>query len=102
MKIIYCRPGKAFGDFQKIRILAAYQKKSDLFDLIKSLTKGEKKYFSQFAQRTSSDAGSNYLALFDTLSKMENYDEEVFLKRHSKKPFSKKFSATKNLSLIHI
>ena len=46
-----------------------------LFRLIKSMTKSEKKYFHQFAQRHVKGQSNNYLRLFLAIEQQEVYDE---------------------------
>lgn len=52
----------------------------DLFRLIKSLTKSEKGYFKKFASRNTPGGKSNYISLFDSIDKMESYDEDILKK----------------------
>ena len=53
-------------------------KKDRLFELIKSLSKSEKRYFKLFC---SSESGkSNYLKLFDAIDKQEVYNERIHQK----------------------
>ena len=47
---------------------------TDLFDLIKTLSKSEKRFFKLSASLQSGD--KNYLKLFDKIEQQENYDEE--------------------------
>lgn len=47
----------------------------DLFVLIQSLTKEEKRYFKLFAQNSGGQS-DNYLKLFDAIDKQTEYDEE--------------------------
>jgi len=65
-------------------------KKEDLFDLIQSLSKAEKRYF-KIEARKGGTKSSNYLKLFDAINKMEEYDED-WLKKQS---FVKHLSAEK-------
>lgn len=71
-------------------------KKSDaLFQLIKSLSRGEKRSFRMLAQLTSGD--KKYLQLFDAIDKQNDYDEEKLLKSFRKDPgFIKQFAYNKN------
>jgi hypothetical protein len=50
-----------------------------LFQLIRSLSKPEKRYFKVFTGKHSSD-GNNYHVLFDAIDKMDDYDEEKLKK----------------------
>lgn len=49
--------------------------KDDLYKLIRSLSKSEKRYFTIDAQK-SGDRNRNYLSLFQVLNEMELYDEK--------------------------
>ena len=71
-------------------------KKNDaVFQLIKSLTRGEKRNFRMLAQLTSGD--KKYLQLFDTLDGLQEYDEVKILKKFRKDPsFEKQFAYNKN------
>jgi hypothetical protein len=53
-----------------------------LFQLIKSLEKGEKRNFKLYIQRNTSSENLKVVQLFDALDKMENYDEELLLKKN--------------------
>jgi hypothetical protein len=57
--------------------------KDDLFQLIKSLEKNEKRYFTMYTSRNFSDGESNTLLLFNELDRMEEYDEEKLKKKLS-------------------
>lgn len=66
-----------------------------LFQLIKSLTRGEKRNFRILAQLTSGD--KKYVQLFDVIDLMEEYDEAKVLKKFKKDPsFEKQFAYNKN------
>jgi len=56
----------------------------DLFQLIKSLTRTEKRYFKVFASQHVINEQNNYVKLFDAIEKQEEYDEreikEIFKK----------------------
>lgn len=60
-------------------------KKGNLFLLIKSLSKSEKRYFRIYAGMTGRD--SNYLLLFNAIDKQEQYDEEEIRKKLKGKKF---------------
>ncbi|MCB0478368.1 MAG: hypothetical protein KDC84_09405 [Crocinitomicaceae bacterium] len=55
---------------------------TELFDLIKSLSKSEKRFFKLTSSLQSGD--KNYLKIFDYIEKQKDYDEER-LKNHFKK-----------------
>lgn len=63
-----------------------------LFELIKSLTKGEKR---QFKLHAAGAAKKSYVVLFDVLEKMKTYDEEKLKKKHRTAPFAKNLAVTK-------
>ncbi len=54
--------------------------KDNLFVLIKSLSKSEKRQFKLYVNRLGVNADAKFLALFNLLDKMSEYDEEVVLK----------------------
>lgn len=57
-------------------------KSSDqLFRLIQSLTKQEKRHFKIFAGRHTIGEQNNYVVLFDAIEKMKEYDEAQLLKK---------------------
>lgn len=71
------------------------KKQDALFQLIKSLTRGEKRNFRILAQLTSGD--KKYLQLFDVIDNMEEYDEQKVLKKFKRDDkFEKQFAYNKN------
>lgn len=66
----------------------------ELFDLIKSLSPSEKRYFKVNASK--GDSKSNYIKLFDAIEKQTEYDEENVKKKLAKEKFVKYLSAEKN------
>jgi|GEM_PF-1474601 len=48
---------------------------NDVFDLVKSMTQTEKRYFKRFASLQSTAQSHNSVALFDVLNKLKAYDE---------------------------
>ena len=50
-----------------------------LFTIIKSLSKAEKRNLKLYVQRLQSNENVLYMKLFTILDKMENYDEEIVL-----------------------
>ena len=52
-----------------------------LFTIIKSLTKAEKRNFRLYVQRLQSNEDVLYVRLFDILDKIEEYDEDVVLEK---------------------
>ncbi len=59
----------------------ASAEKDQLFRLIQSLTKAEKRSFRLYAGRTGGNSPSKFVQLFDALDKLETYDEPQLLKR---------------------
>lgn len=56
-------------------------KKEEVFNLIKSLEKGEKRNFKLFVKRNSGKQDLKIIRLFDRLDKMDVYDEALLLKQ---------------------
>ena len=55
--------------------------KDELFQLIKTLEKAEKRNFKLFVKRNSSTEDLKIIHLFDALDKMDHYDEENLLRK---------------------
>lgn len=53
-----------------------------LFQLIKSLEKGEKRNFKLFVKRNTPGGELKFIQLFDALDKMKDYDEAALLKKN--------------------
>ncbi len=66
---------------------------NDLFALIQSLTKSEKRYFK--LRTNSKSAEKNYLKLFDFLDKQSVYNEEKILRKFKQEKFVKSLHVTK-------
>jgi hypothetical protein len=58
------------------------RQKDDLFQLIKSLGKGEKRNFKLYVQRNAANPELKVIQLFDALDRMDEYDEPQLLKRN--------------------
>jgi hypothetical protein len=54
----------------------------ELFQLVKSLEKAEKRNFKLFAKRNSTGPDLKVIQLFDALDKMDAYDESLLLKKN--------------------
>jgi len=54
----------------------------NLFQLVKSLEKGEKRNFKLYVTRNSSSEELKTVQLFDALDRMDEYDEELLLRRN--------------------
>lgn len=57
------------------------QSKDALFTLIKSLNRSEKRQFKVYVNRLQINSEAKFLSLFEALDKLEEYDEEVILKK---------------------
>lgn len=67
---------------------------TELFELIKSLTKSEKRFFKLSSSLQSGE--KNYLKIFDAIDRQKDYDEEAIKKQFGKKTFIKHFPSEKN------
>ena len=65
----------------------------ELFHLIRSLSPQEKRFFKLYAMRK--DVNNNYLILFDTINKLDDYDERKVKEEFKKKSPIKDFHAVK-------
>jgi len=70
-------------------------KSNNLFDLIKAMDRGEKRYFKLFAA-TFEGENKNYITLFDAIAKQEKYDEKALKKKFANASFIKHFAVVKN------
>jgi len=69
----------------------------DLFELIKSLTKSEKRYFKIITtKKDSASQKNNYLKLFDEIEKQKIYDEKKIVAKFSDSSFVKHLPSEKN------
>lgn len=67
---------------------------NELHDLIKSLTKSEKRFFKLHSSLQAGD--KNYLRIFDAIDKQKVYDEEAIKKQFAKETFIKHLPSEKN------
>ncbi|RLD27419.1 MAG: hypothetical protein DRI54_01095 [Bacteroidetes bacterium] len=67
---------------------------NQLFLLIKSLSKQEKRYFKIFSNRHSSD-NNNYYKLYQIISQQEEYDEEKVIEKLKDQQFVNRLSIAK-------
>ncbi len=67
---------------------------TELFKLVKSLSKSEKRFFKMTSALQSGD--KNYLKIFDVIDKQEEYDEEALKKEFKKETFIKHLPSEKN------
>ena len=66
-----------------------------LFDLIKSLSKSEKRYFKLYSSRHTIGEENGYLRLFDFIDRMDTYQEDLIYMHFKDQPLLNKFSITK-------
>jgi len=66
-----------------------------LFQLIKSLSKSEKRFFKIYSGRHVIGQQNNYVELFDLISKQSEYNEESILKKFRGKKLVNRFSVAK-------
>jgi hypothetical protein len=69
---------------------------TDLFKLIKSLTKSEKRYFKMFANFSGDRKQNNSTILFDAIDEQEVYNEDELKERFKDETFTKQFAVAKN------
>jgi len=67
---------------------------NELFDLIKSLTKSEKRFFK--LQSSLQGGDKNYVRIFDLIDDMESYDEELVKTTFKNETFIKHLPSEKN------
>ncbi|MBZ0203783.1 MAG: hypothetical protein K8I03_12265 [Ignavibacteria bacterium] len=70
------------------------KRNSDLFDLIKSMDKNEKRYFRLSSEVLS--GSKNYIELFDAIECQKTYDENAIKSKYKARKFVKQFAYTKN------
>ena len=75
---------------------------SALFEVVKSMSKSEKRYFKLMSSRHTIGEENNYVRLFDFLDKQERYDEEVLFKAFKGEAFLNRFSITKKRLYDHV
>ena len=71
------------------------QKLEPLFDLIKSLTKSEKRFFKIYSSRHVIGNENNYVKLFDAINQQPLYNETALLQRFKTQKFAKRLSVAK-------
>jgi len=67
---------------------------NELYDLIRSLTKSEKRFFKLHSALQSGP--KNYLRIFDAIDKQNEYDENAIKRHFAKETFIKHFPSEKN------
>lgn len=70
--------------------------KNDLYELIQSLSKSEKRYFKVFARRHVIGTANNYEILFDAIAKQSVYDEEKLRGQFKGQKFIRHLSSEKS------
>ncbi len=70
---------------------------NDLFHLIQSMSKAEKRHFNLFASQNTKNGSNNYIKLFNAIEQQKEYNEEKIRKKFSNEVFAKKLAATKYL-----
>jgi len=68
----------------------------DLFTLIQSLEKQEKRYFKLYASRIGTGQNQNFINLFNEIDKQKEYNEERIKKKFNGQGFVKQFHVAKN------
>src|SRR5690554_7734724 len=67
-----------------------------LYELIKSLTKSEKRYFKIYASRHTIGEVNNGIRIFDFIDQQEEFDEEALYTHFKGEAFLNQFPITKN------
>ncbi|CAN5117190.1 hypothetical protein BH09BAC1_BH09BAC1_26300 [soil metagenome] len=75
--------------------MAEGSKEDSLFQLIRSMTKAEKRYFKINSTHTIGDKNS-YMRLFEAMDGITAYDDAKFRQKFKKEPFVKYLAAEKN------
>ncbi|MOA01242.1 hypothetical protein D3C78_1206350 [compost metagenome] len=57
-------------------------KNEPVFELIKSMSKSEKRNFKLFATRLQGNQDAKFLALFDAIDGMDTFDEDIYTSRY--------------------
>ena len=70
--------------------------KDDLYDLIHSLDKAEKRYFKLFASKYEGQEENRYIKLFEILNSFKEYDKETIQKRIKAAKLTKNLIAKKD------
>ncbi len=76
--------------------------KDTLHELIKHMSKSEKRYFKVFSSRHTIGEENAYIVLFDYIEGMNEYNEEKIFKHFRGEAFLNKFSITKKRLYDHI
>ena len=76
--------------------------RTELFNLVKSLSPNEKRFLSRRASADKRGKDMDYLRLFRILNEANEYDESVILNQWAPNGYSGNFSSTKNYLQDHI
>lgn len=76
--------------------------KDTLHELIRHMSKSEKRYFKVFSSRHTIGEENTYIVLFDYIEGMPEYDEEKLFRHFRGEAFLNKFSITKKRLYDHI
>ena len=72
------------------------KKKDNLFQLIKSLSKSEKRFFKIYSERHVIGERNNYVRLFDALDRQKKYNEQAILKKFANEKFIRRLAVAKS------
>lgn len=72
------------------------KRNDSLFQLIKSLTKSEKRFFKIYSLRHVIGEENNYIQLFDAIDRQTNYNEEQLLKKFAHQKFARRLAVAKS------
>ncbi len=72
------------------------KRNDSLFRLIRSLSKSEKRFFKIYSERHVIGDQNNYVALFDTIDRQKNYNEEAIIKKFADRKFARRLPVAKN------
>ena len=86
--------GRASPDFSGYGHKKGMKPSTELFDLVKSLSKSEKRFFKLHSALQSGE--KNYLRIFDVIDRQKAYDEEAIKKQFAKETFIRHFPSEKN------
>lgn len=73
-----------------------------LFDLIRSMSKSEKRYFKLMSSRHTIGDENNYVRLFDYIDRQTHYDEDELQKHFKGEAFLNRLSITKKRLYDHV
>ncbi len=98
-KLLREKASEGFSEQQqklfKFREMAGMLLSEELYQLIRSMSKAEKRHFKLTAQQNSKNGASNYIKLFDAIDKAKNYDEQKILQRVGRDRIAANLSSTK-------